>query len=70
MKKEILKNWLRLACAIICGIAALILLMAEPNECDTFGKWLCVLVSTKIGALVCGIFAYCVIENLTEEIKK
>ena len=70
MKKETLKSWLRLAVIIVLSIVALVLLMAEPNECNTWAKWFCVFVASKVGALVCGLVAYVQLEQLTEEIKK
>ena len=70
MKKEVLKNWLRLATVIVLGIVALVLLMAEPNKPYTGFSWFGVLAATKIGALACGLIAYVQLEKLTEEIKK
>ena len=69
MKKEILKNWLLMAAGMICGITALVLLMAEPNGCDSFTEWIGVLIATKIGAVVCVIVCYVVFDFLTKEIK-
>ena len=53
MKNQVLKNWLLMAAGMICGITALILLMAEPNECEGFAECLCVLIASKIGAVAC-----------------
>lgn len=69
MKKEIWKNWLLMAAGMICGVTALILLMAEPNGCDSFTEWMGVLVASKIGAVVCVIACYVVFDFLTREIK-
>lgn len=70
MKKEVLKNWLRLAAVIVCVIFALVLLMAEPNKPYTGLSWLVVLISEKVGALAYGLVAYVQLEKLTAEIKK
>lgn len=70
MKKEVLKNWLRLATLIVFGMVALALLMAEPNKPYTGLSWFGILAATKIGALACGLVAYVQLEKLTEEIKK
>lgn len=70
MKNQVVKNWVKLVAGIVCGFVALILLISEPNECDTFAKLLLVLVASKVGAIVCGIVAYCLIESLTSEIKE
>lgn len=70
MKNEVLKNWLRFASVIVLGFVALVLLIGEPNKPYTGIEWLGVLVSTKIGAVVCGLVAYALMEKLTEEIKK
>ena len=70
MKKEVLKNWLRLATVFVCVMFALVLLMAEPNDCGTMAKWYGLFIATKVGALVCGLVAYFQLEKLTEEIKK
>jgi uncharacterized membrane protein len=69
MKNQVVKNWLLMAAGMICGITALILLMAEPNGCDSFTEWLGVLIASKIGAVVCLIVCYWVFERLTKEIK-
>ena len=70
MKKEVLKNWLRFATVIVCVMFALVLLVAEPNDCGTMAKWYGLFIATKVGALACGLFAYYQLEKLTEEIKK
>lgn len=70
MKNQVLKNWLLMAAGMICGITALILLMAEPNECEGFAECLCVLIASKIGAVACGLAAYVQLKKLTEETKK
>lgn len=66
MKKEVMKNWLRLATVFVCVMFALVLLMAEPNECGSMAK----LFATKVGAVACGFVALIEVEKLTEEIKK
>lgn len=70
MKKEVLKNWLRLAIVFVCVMFALVLLMAEPNECGSMAKWYVLFVATKVGAVACGFVALIEVEKLTEEIKK
>lgn len=70
MKKEVLKNWLRLATVFVCVIFALVLLMAEPNKPCTGLSWLVVLIAEKVGALACGFVAFIEVEKLTEEVKK
>lgn len=70
MKKEVLKNWLRLATLIVFGMVALVLLMAEPNKPYTGLSWFGVLIATKVGSLACGLVAYVQLEKLTAEIKK
>lgn len=69
MKNQVWQNWLLMAAGMICGVTALILLMAEPNGCDSFTEWLGVLVASKIGAVVCLIACYWGFERLTSEIK-
>ena len=69
-RMETLKSWAKLAVIIVCSIAALVLLMAEPNKPYTGLSWFGVLVATKIGALACGLVAYVQLEKLTEEVKK
>ena len=49
---------------------ALVLLMAEPNECGSMAKWYGLFVATKVGAVACGFVALIEVEKLTEEIKK
>ena len=70
MKKEVLKNWLRLATVFVCVMFALVLLMAEPNECGSIAKWYGLFVATKVGAVACGFVALIEVKKLTEEIKK
>lgn len=70
MKKEVLKNWLRLATVFVCVCVALVLLMAEPNKPYTGLTWMVMLIAEKVGALACGLIAYVQLEKLTEEIKK
>ena len=70
MKKEVLKNWLRLATVFVCVMFALVLLMAEHNECGSIAKWYGLFVATKVGAVACGFVALIEVEKLTEEIKK
>lgn len=55
MKKEVLKNWLRLATVFVCVMFALVLIMAEPNDCSTMAKWYGLFIATKVGALACGL---------------
>lgn len=66
MKKEVLKNWLRLAAVFVCVIFALVLLMAEPNYCGSMAKWYGVFIATKAGALACGFVAYLQLKKITE----
>ena len=70
MKNEVLKNWLRLAVAIVCIAECMVLIMAEPNKPYSGWEWFAMLVATKIGALACGLVAYVQLEKLTAEIKK
>lgn len=70
MKKEVLKNWLRLAIVFVCAMFALVLLMAEPNECGSMAKWYGLFVATKVGAVACGFVTLIEVEKLTEETKK
>lgn len=58
MIKFTLKNLLRFALMCVCVIFALVLLIAEPNGCDTTEKWVVVLIASKFGAITCGWLAY------------
>lgn len=69
-RMETLKSWAKLAVIIVCCIVALVLLMAEPNQCGSMAKWYGLFIATKVGALACGLVAYVQLEKLTEEIKK
>lgn len=69
MEKETLKSWLRLAVIIVCGMVALVLVMAEPNECGSMVKWFGVFVASKLGAIACGWIAYQQLNEITKEIK-
>ena len=70
LKTVLIGSVLLMAAGMICGITALILLMAEPNECEGFAECLCVLIASKIGAVACGLAAYVQLKKLTEETKK
>lgn len=69
MKNQVVRNWVKLIAGVVCGFVALILLISEPNGCDSFAELLLVLVASKVGAIICGIVAYYIIENLTQEIE-
>ena len=70
MKNGNWKKWLRLAVVFVCVIMALVLVMAEPNECNSMLSWMCVFIATKFGAVACGFIAYSQVEKLIENEKE
>lgn len=69
MKKGTLKSWLRLALIMVCGIVALVLIIAEPNVEGSMLKWFGVFMATKFAAIVCGFVAYQQLQELTKEVE-
>ena len=66
MKKELVINWLRCALVVVCTIACLILLMAEPEG----SSWFALLIATKFGAIICGVVAFAEAEKLSKVVCK
>lgn len=57
MKNFEVKNWMLWLAVVVCTIACMILLMAEPVSEGNYKEWMTVFITMKFAGIVCGAVA-------------
>ena len=65
MKKNLLRKWLGFGVVIVLISICMVLLFAEPAECESWQQWLLTFAAMKAAAIVCGVVGVGLVEKLS-----
>ena len=66
MKKQLLTKWVSGIAVVVLTCTCMVLLFAEPAQCETWQKWMLTFCAIKVSAIVCGALAIHLACELTE----